>query len=148
MIGAGSQDIKFEATLDIKGEKIPPRNLRTTTSAINYDDKSSVRMSYDPDRYGYYMESTGGWLKFAGTVCDSFAEFHCLVATASNRGSISVYAVNANGRRFDLGTSPVPPTGGKRSFVNLSFELKKVRGIRDIYINLSDGLSLHSFKFI
>ncbi|MFC5531835.1 glycoside hydrolase family 3 protein [Cohnella yongneupensis] len=45
MVGSSSGDIRLERSLSVRGETIPPRDLRRVTRATNYDDYANVFIS-------------------------------------------------------------------------------------------------------
>ncbi|HIZ56899.1 MAG TPA: glycoside hydrolase family 3 C-terminal domain-containing protein [Firmicutes bacterium] len=144
MIGASSQDIRLEETLQISGERIPPRDLSVNTLAINYDQKYSVHLQWSPTQQQHYVVSEGwsGWIRFQDADLRNYTGIE--IAAAAPSGRVNVRITIEDGT--ELGTVSIPPAPGMDTFTAVSGVIKPVSGIHTLTLHCSDTVCLYSLK--
>jgi beta-glucosidase len=146
MVGASSSDIREQATLRVKGEVIPPRDLSQATRAENFDDYAGIELVDESKERGTSVEGDdGAWAKFAdaGLPAET-ATFTAEVAKASSgTGSIEVRLDSPTGPL--AGTATVDSTGDVYAYTTVSAALSGAEGNRDVYLVFDGEVRLASF---
>ncbi|MER5384732.1 glycoside hydrolase family 3 C-terminal domain-containing protein [Streptomyces sp. NPDC002688] len=146
LAGASAADIRSRATLRVRGETIPPRDLARTTRAENFDDYAGTRLVDESKARGTAVASTadGAWLKFADTEPGGGAtEFRARVAGAS--GTVEIRLGSPTGTL--LGTAHPDGTSSPYTYEKVTAALAKApKGHEDVYLVLSGGLRLSTFS--
>ena len=88
MAGASSEDIRLTKTIEISGEKIPPRELCKEISAKNYDGKYNTKMQYSKKLEQHYM--LGGELIYNNCVLGNADKIELVCGSRVNGGKITV----------------------------------------------------------
>lgn len=88
MAGASSEDIRLTKTIDVGGEKIPPRELCKGIPAKNYDGKYSTKMQYSKKLEMHYM--LGGGLIYNNCVLGDATNIEIVCGSRVNGGKITV----------------------------------------------------------
>lgn len=149
MLGASSADIRLTCSIRIKGEKIPPRNLRNTTKAIAYDECHGMEMLWAKSEQKHFMKLSGwgGNLRFNNVRLDKPTVIQARASAAfAQKGSISVRLDSPDGR--ELGKLEVPHTMALEDFVTVSAPLKKASGTHDIFLVVSGDTAIIDFKLV
>lgn len=88
MAGASSEDIRLTKTIDVSGEKIPPRELCNGILAKNYDGKYNTKMQYSKKLEQHYM--LGGGLIYNNCVLGSADRIELVCGSRVNAGKVTV----------------------------------------------------------
>ena len=148
MIGASSEDIRLRTTVAIKGEKIPPRELRLVTKSINYDEKKNALMLWSKDKEAHFMKLDGwyGYLLYKDVGCEKPSYFEVRAsAYEGTAGKISIHIDSPDGK--EIGSVEIPPSMSIDEFGTFSAKLSSVSGRHDIYLILGGGVSVLDFRF-
>ena len=88
MAGASSEDIRLTKTIEVSGEKIPPRDLCKGIFAKNYDGKYNTKMKYSKKLEQHYM--LGGGLIYNNCVLGDADSIEIVCGSRVNTGKITV----------------------------------------------------------
>lgn len=88
MAGASSDDIRLTKTIEVSGEKIPPRELCKSILAKNYDGKYNTKMKYSKKLEQHYM--LGGGLIYNKCVLGDADSIEIVCGSRVNTGKITV----------------------------------------------------------
>lgn len=88
MAGASSDDIRLTKTIEVSGEKIPPRELCKSILAKNYDGKYNTKMKYSKKLEQHYM--LGGGLIYSNCVLGDADSIEIVCGSRVNTGKITV----------------------------------------------------------
>lgn len=88
MAGASSDDIRLTKTIEVSGEKIPPRELYKGILAKNYDGKYNTKMKYSKKLEQHYM--LGGGLIYNNCVLGDADSIEIVCGSRVNTGKITV----------------------------------------------------------
>ncbi len=88
MAGASSEDIRLTKTIEVSGEKIPPRELCKGVLAKNYDGKYNTKMKYSKKLEMHYM--LGGGLIYNNCVLGNADSMEIVCGSRVNGGKITV----------------------------------------------------------
>ncbi|MEV4220125.1 glycoside hydrolase family 3 C-terminal domain-containing protein [Nonomuraea sp. NPDC049725] len=144
LVGSSSDRIRQRATLRVKGETIPPRDLSRTTRAMNFDDYSGVAFADENKVAGDVVAgSSGDWISFTDAVYGG--ALTAGVASVAG-GSIEVRRGSPAGAL--LATVTVPATGGVYAWGTATASLKTGKG--DLYLVFKGDIRLRdvTFKFV
>ncbi|MBC6461545.1 glycoside hydrolase family 3 protein, partial [Actinomadura sp. HBU206391] len=148
MIGASSADIRQRATLKVRGETIPPRDLGRDTRAANFDDQQGIELVDETKVRGDSIGRTdaGDWIKFADANLSRGAErFTARVAKASaGDTTIQIRLGGPSGRL--VGTVNVPSTGDPYAYRDVTTAITGASGRQDVYLVFGGDLRLSSFS--
>ncbi|GIE90626.1 glycoside hydrolase family 3 protein [Actinoplanes regularis] len=139
LVGSSSADLRQRASLPVRGETIPARDLSKTTRAETFDDYSGARLLDESKASGTVV--AGDWIAFEDA---ALRGGRTLTVRASGAGSVQVRVGSPTGRL--LGTATVGDTGGIYSYADVTAPLSAVSGRQDVYLVLSSGLRLASFS--
>jgi beta-glucosidase len=149
MAGSSSADTTAEATLQVNGEVIPPRNLAVPTRAENFDDYHGTQLVDQSKAAGTAVGATaaGQWIEFADAdLRDAPATFSAQVA----KGTPGIAQIQI---RLDnpvtgpvAGTATVTSTGDVYTYTTSTASLTGARGIHDVYLVFSGDLRIASFS--
>jgi beta-glucosidase len=130
LVGASSADIRARATVFVRGERIPPRDLSRRTPADAFDDYSGVSLVDRTKARGTAVESeaTGAWVQYADA---ALRRARTLRARVSGAGRIEVRLASPDGRL--LGVATAPGTGDRYSYVTVRAPLAGARGRHAVY---------------
>lgn len=146
LVGASCTDIRQRTTLRVRGETIPPRDLRKDTRAVDFDDYAQVELVDESKARGDAVGATGGWIKFADVDLRSGARsFTARVARAEpGSGSIEVRLDGPTGQL--AGTAPVPSTGDPYAYTTTTGALTGASGRHDVYLVFTGNLRISTFS--
>jgi beta-glucosidase len=136
MVGASSADIRSTAVVQVRGERIPDRDLSVTTEAEAFDDYAGVRLEDRSKERGTAVEAgpAGGWIAFHDVdLRDRPDTLTATVARAeTGTGTVQVRLGSPTGRL--VGTATVPSTGDVYAYTTVTAELDRVSGSHDVYL--------------
>ncbi|GAA2898671.1 beta-glucosidase [Actinoplanes cyaneus] len=139
LIGSSSADIRQRASLRVRSETIPARELSRTTRAETFDDYAGATLVDETKASGTAV--SGGRLTFKDA---ALRGGKTLTVRASGSGTVEARLGSPTGRL--LGTATVSDTGGIYSYSTVSAPLTPVTGRRDVVLVLGPGLRLASFS--
>jgi beta-glucosidase len=166
--GASSRDIRCEGKLHLAGETIPPRDMSLRTAAIDYDEKSAVKMRFSLERNAHYMAPAWGDPRLVFRNADisgattleisaSSSECPaCVIVETSRSGSVTRDSIEP--AFLKIAEAAVPATRGPESFVALRVPLSIDTiaaanagidfGDCTIRLTLKAGANILDFRFI
>ncbi|MEU8407421.1 glycoside hydrolase family 3 C-terminal domain-containing protein [Micromonospora sp. NPDC048842] len=148
MVGASVEDIRARATIRVRGETIPARDLSWPTRTENFDRYAGVRLVDETKPSGTAVGATaaGQWISFDGSTLRPGARtFTATVAKAgAGAGTVQIRLGSPTGRL--LGTATVPSTGDDYRYVSTSTELARAVGTHDVYLVFDSPLRLAEFS--
>jgi beta-glucosidase len=148
MVGSSAADIRQQAVMRVHGERIPARDLTSTTIAESFDDYSGVLLVDQSKAAGTSVGATGAgqWIKFAGTDLGEGAKaFTASVASAAaGTGSIEVHLDSPSGPL--VGTAQVPSTGDVYAYTTTTAALSGAGGTHDVYLVFNGDQRLATFS--
>ncbi|MEU8390974.1 glycoside hydrolase family 3 C-terminal domain-containing protein [Micromonospora sp. NPDC048843] len=148
MVGASVEDIRARATIRVRGETIPARDLSRPTRTENFDRYAGVRLVDETKPSGTAVGATaaGQWISFDGSTLRPGARtFTATVAKAgAGAGTVQIRLGSPTGRL--LGTATVPSTGDDYRYVSTSTELARAVGTHDVYLVFDSPLRLAEFS--
>jgi len=123
-------DIRQKAVVQVKGEKIPARNLSTTTQAQNFDAYQGVTLVDRSKESGTSVEANGAgsWIAFEDAdLGNRTRTFTASVAKAdAGDGTIQIRLDSPTGRL--VGTATVASTGDRYTYATVTAALDDGRG--------------------
>jgi beta-glucosidase len=145
-VGASSGDIRRHATLQVRSETIPARDLSKQTRAVDFDDYSAVQLVDESKARGDAVGgSAGSWVKFAAADLGSgTSRFTAQASKASaGDGSVQIRLDSPTGRV--VGTTTVASTGNVYTYAPVTAALTGARGRHDVYLVFGGDLRLSTF---
>ncbi|ROP35596.1 glycoside hydrolase family 3 protein [Saccharothrix texasensis] len=121
--------------LSVRGETIPPRDLRRVTQAQNFDDYSGVTLVDTTKERGTAVASTapGQWVSFEDV--DLGRSSRSLTARVANPDAPTTVEVRLGGPGGRLaGTLAVPTTADGHSWTAVTAPLRGATGRQDVYL--------------
>lgn len=148
MVGAASDDIRARATLQVDGEKIPPRDLRGMVRAVDFDDYAGVRLVDESKTRGDAVGLDGGdWLLFRDARLGAGARtFQAQVARAAAGNTTLQVRLDDPVTGPVIGTVQVPSTGGVYTYTTVRAAVTGAAGRRDVYLVPAGDLRLSRFS--
>ncbi|GAA3465648.1 glycoside hydrolase family 3 protein [Nonomuraea roseola] len=141
LVGGSSSAIRQRATLQVAGERIPPRELSKPTRAIDFDDYKGVRLvDLSKERGEAVGGSAGDWLAFKDSRLGS--AFTAQLASVTG-GSVEVRLGSPTGRL--LGTLEAPATGDVYTYATAMTPITPVRGVHDVYLVFTGDVRVGTF---
>jgi len=144
---ASSSDIRAEAEISVKGEKIPPRNLAKITRAIDYDAKNGVKIRYDKERQRHYVNTprnNEGVIEYYDCMLKGVSGIELAAAPDDGVGNIRVFA---NGKQICEVKVPASPSPAAFKKVRAGF--KPLSGkTGKLTLKLSSETNLLEFRLI
>jgi beta-glucosidase len=145
LAGGASDALPARATLRVRGERIPPRDLSRTTEAQNWDAQHATTLSDETKTHGTSVAAeAGGWLEFAGARLGRASRLTARVASAGGGEIVARLDDPAHGRV--LARVAVPATGGPYAWRDVSAPLARARGVHDVYLTFTAPLELSRFR--
>ncbi len=148
MIGRSAGDIVLEATLEVDGERIPPRTAAAPVRAVNYDNYEGVFVDECCEGGESVACSQGdGWIAFHDVEFGSKAEvFEARVSGSIKGGEIEVVLDKMDGTA--TAACRVLPTGGAQAWTTVSVPVEAVSGRRDLYLKLKGDVRISWFRIV
>ncbi|MEV6305922.1 glycoside hydrolase family 3 C-terminal domain-containing protein [Actinoplanes sp. NPDC051861] len=142
LLGASSADIRQRATLSVRGETIPARDLSRETRAETFDAYAGVKLLDESKARGTVVgaSAAGDWIAFKDAALRGGTTF---TARASGAGTVQVRLGSPTGRL--LGTATLADTGGVYAYATVTAPLARATGRQDVYLVPSPGLRLATF---
>ncbi|MBB2948692.1 beta-glucosidase [Actinoplanes lutulentus] len=142
LLGSSSSDIRQRATLAVRGETIPARDLTEETRAETFDVYTGVKLLDETKERGTVVGASraGDWIGFRDAALRGGTT---LTVRASGAGSVEVRLGSPSGRL--LGTATLSDTGGIYEYASTTAKLRLVSGRHDVYLVPSPGLRLATF---
>jgi beta-glucosidase len=142
LVGASSGDIRQRASVRVKGETIPPRDLGRPTRAVDFDDYAGVDLvDLSKERGDAVGASAGDWISFHDA-----ALRHARTFTARLAGGPGTVEVRLDGPAGPLaGTATFAGTADKYTYAPVSAALRGADGRRDVYLVVTGDLRIDSF---
>ena len=144
--GRSSENIAISTETFLTGDKRTPRNLYKKTLAVNYDDKNGVSIKTIPGSLKEYVKGTrlfGGEIIFYD--CD-FEGCEKIRIKASNDGMATRISFEVDGE--NVGNAELKPFVYWEEFKSYEIALeKKISGVHDLKIRISEHANLYSIKF-
>ncbi|NYI96254.1 glycoside hydrolase family 3 C-terminal domain-containing protein [Streptomonospora nanhaiensis] len=147
LIGSSSADIRRRTQIEVKGERIPPRDLTETTRAADFDRYSGIAIADETKADGMAVEgSAGDWIAFdAASLPSRLSGFTAQAARAQEGGAALEIRLGSPEGRL-LGTAEVPSTGGKYTYEEVTTALTRPgAGHGDVYLVFTGDLRLSEF---
>jgi len=150
MIGASSADIRLTGSIVVEGETVPPRDLRATTCAANYDDYAGVRIGEGPNGGDCVVvndAAAGGWIRFDD------AEFgggvSSIELTAAASGPEGGFELRLDGPDGPVAASGAVEgsDGARPAWRTIAVPVSGVAGRRSICLALRGPVRAASFRF-
>jgi beta-glucosidase len=143
LVGASSADLRQRASVRVKGETIPPRDLTRTTRAIDFDDYAGVELvDTSKERGDSVGATTGDWVSFADSALRHARTFSARVAGGA--GTIEVRLDSPTGPL--AGTASAAGTADKYTYATVSAPLRGANGRRDVYLVFTGDLRVDTFS--
>ncbi|MQA85321.1 MAG: carbohydrate-binding protein [Streptosporangiales bacterium] len=148
LVGASSADIRERTVLRVRGETIPPRDLRERTRAVDFDDYQGIELVDESKARGDAVgASAGGWIEFADADLRSGpATLTARTAKASAGDAAIEIRLDDPGNGPVLGTAQVASTGDRYTYATTTAQLEGVSGRRDVYLVFTGDLRLATFS--
>ncbi|WP_410770289.1 glycoside hydrolase family 3 C-terminal domain-containing protein [Fontibacillus sp. BL9] len=145
MAGASSANLPLSAALQVQGETIPPRDLKKSVKAINYDAYEGVLIG-ECHEGGSAAEVSGqsGWIAFEDAEFGEGASTVKLRAASRTAASAEIRLQSPDGPlagRIEL------EAGGAQEWRDYAAELSGVSGRQDVYVVLNGKASLSTVQF-
>jgi beta-glucosidase len=145
MAGASSADIRQHASLPVKGETIPARDLSRPTRAADFDDYKGVHLVDETKVRGDAVGAANGdWVRFTGVSLGSGATTFTARTAAAAAGTVEVRLDSPTGRL--IGTAQVAPTAGKYTYATSTAALHGAKGHHDVYLVFHGDLRVSTFS--
>ncbi|TDD70849.1 carbohydrate-binding protein [Actinomadura darangshiensis] len=145
LIGSSSTDIRRHATLNVRGERIPDRDLSKTTRAADFDDQNGIQLVDESKTKGDAVAgAAGSWLKFADADLGRSTGTITAKAAGTSAATVQVRLDGPNGPV--AGTLNVPPTGDKYTYKEITARLGNARGDHDVYLVFTGETRLSTFS--
>ena len=147
--GGSSADVKCSVRTFLLGEKHIIRDMTVKTLATDYDDKRSVEIRYTSDAKCEYVKGGG---RFGGSItfydC-SFDNADTVKFKASTNGNGSSIKFMINGEKGEeIASFELPEFVEPEKFLNFEVMLnRKITGVYDLVVMVSDNVNLFSIKF-
>ncbi|SDZ28792.1 beta-glucosidase [Micromonospora pattaloongensis] len=150
LIGASAADIRGRASLRVRGETIPPRDLSAApVAAMNFDDYSGVTLVDTTKAAGTAVAATaaGQWIEFADVAFppDTTA-ISARVATPGDSPARIELRLGHPTRGRSIGTIAVPATGDRYAWTTVSADLRRAAGRHDLYLVFTGAARLDTVR--
>lgn len=146
MAGPSSSQLPETAGLQVEGETIPPRTLRETARAVNYDDYQGVFLD-ECREGGESIRLTGetGWIAFHDVdLGDASVTFQARVSGHIKGGEIVITTGSPDGPV--AGSCKVLPTGGRQAWTTVQSELTGLAGRSDVFLIMQGEVQISWFR--
>jgi beta-glucosidase len=146
MIGASSGDIRATGQLRVRGETIPPRDLRRATRAESFDGDQGTTLLDEANAGGTSVAATaaGQWVRYTDADLHRPAVFTGRFANAGAASTVQVRLDDPVRGRL-LATVAVPTTGGVSAYTTVTAPLAEASGRHDVYLVFGGPVRLATF---
>jgi beta-glucosidase len=149
MAGSSSASTPAEATLQVNGEVIPPRNLSAPTRAEDFDSYQGAQLVDQSKAAGTAVAATsaGQWIEFADAdLRHAPATFTAQVAKGTAGTAQIQIRLDNPATGPVIGTATVTSTGDVYTYTTTTAQLTGASGIRDVYLVFTGDLRIANFK--
>ncbi|GGV06958.1 beta-glucosidase [Actinomadura cremea] len=144
LIGSSSADVRQRTKVNVRGERIPARDLSAPTRAADFDDHDGIVLADETKADGDVVEgSAGAWIEFADADLGKGAGTITARVAGAGAATIEVRLDAPDGRR--IGTLDVPSTGGVYDYADITADLSRTRGRHDVYLVFDGETRLSTF---
>ncbi|MEV4510654.1 glycoside hydrolase family 3 C-terminal domain-containing protein [Dactylosporangium sp. NPDC049525] len=147
LVGASSADIRATGQLRVRGETIPPRDLRRTTRAEHFDGNRGTTLLDEAKAGGTSVAATaaGQWVRY--TDADLGRGPAAFTGRFANAGAATTVQVRLDDpvRGPLLATLAVPPTGDGYAYTTVTAALARIPGRHDVYLVFGGPVRLATF---
>ncbi|MEO3829056.1 glycoside hydrolase family 3 C-terminal domain-containing protein [Actinomadura sp. B10D3] len=145
LIGSSSTDIRQRATLAVRGETIPDRDLAKPTRAADFDDQNGIELVDETKTAGDAVAgAAGSWLKFADADLGRSAGTVTARVAGTSATTVQVRLDRPDGPL--AGTLAVPSTGDTYAYKEITAQLSNARGNHDVYLVFTGETRLSTFS--
>ena len=147
--GSSSADIRCSIEIFLSGKKRCSRDISVKTLAIDYDDKRSVEIRYTSDAKHEYVIGSG---RFGGSItfydC-KFDDIKSIKFKASTNGNGSNIRFLIDGEKGnEIAACELPAFVEPEKFQLFETALnRKITGVHDLTVMVSNNVNLYSIKF-
>ncbi|MEN3358419.1 MAG: beta-glucosidase, partial [Mycobacteriales bacterium] len=148
MVGSSSADIRAHTTLQVRGERVPARNLSVATRAENFDSYQGATLAPETKLRGTSVAATAGnWIGFKGVDLRAGAvSITAQVARAAvGPASIQVRLDDPVHGRL-AGTLTVNSTGDVYTYTTAHAAIHGAWGMHDIYLVATGDVRVSTFS--
>ncbi|MET0237351.1 MAG: glycoside hydrolase family 3 C-terminal domain-containing protein [Kibdelosporangium sp.] len=146
LVGASASDIRQRASVQVQGERIPPRDLGRETRAIDFDDYAGVELVDESKVRGDAVGvSAGDWLRFSDVDLRA-RSFTAKTARAAAGPATVEIRLDDPARGRLIGTAQIPGTGDKYSYTTTSAALSGATGRHDVYLVFTSDARISTFS--
>jgi hypothetical protein len=140
-------DIRRTATLKVKGETIPPRDLRGPVAAWTFDEYAGTTLVDTTRTAGTAVAATaaGQWVGYSDVDLRGGPCRAALRVSADAPATVEVRLDHPT-RGRPLGTVTVPATGGRYAWTDVSAALRRVGGRHDVYLVFTAPVRLDTVR--
>lgn len=146
MAGSSSANLPLNASLEVAGEAIPPRNLKQAFKAVNYDDYEGVLIGECREGgSATEVKEQTGWIAFKDAEFGEGSSQLTLRVASQTAGEAEVRLQSPEGPlagRVEL------TAGGAQEWHNYTANLSGVSGRQDVYIILKGKAALSTLQFL
>lgn len=148
LIGRSAGDMVLDTSLEVAGERIPPRTVAAPVRAVNYDNYEGVFIDECREGGESIACSQGdGWIAFHDVEFGSKAEvFEARVSGSIKGGDIEIVLDQADGSAAAV--CRVLPTGGSQAWTTVSVPIEAAAGRRNLYLKLKGEVRLSWFRIV
>lgn len=147
--GSSSADVRCSVRIFLSGKKHSNRDMSIKTLAADYDEKRSVEIRYTSDARDEYVRGTG---RFGGSItfydCD-FNDVKAIRFKAATSGNSSDIRFLVDGEKGEeIASYTLPEFVEPEKFLSFETDLKKkINGVHNLTVMVSDNVNLYSIKF-
>ncbi|MEU7884536.1 glycoside hydrolase family 3 C-terminal domain-containing protein [Microbispora bryophytorum] len=143
LVGSSSANIRQRATINVKGENIPHRDLSKTTRAVDFDDYSGIHLVDETKVRGDAVAgANGGWIAFKDVQLRKPRTVTAGVA-ATGGGTIEVRLGSPTGAK--VAAIPVAATGGIYNWAAATAPVSGANGVKDVYLVFTGDVRIKDF---
>ncbi|MGN0587884.1 MAG: glycoside hydrolase family 3 C-terminal domain-containing protein, partial [Oscillospiraceae bacterium] len=148
MAGASSEDIRETVKIHIEGENVPPRNIRKTVKAINYDEKGTVKMLWSKNYSEHFIQSSGytPYLIYNNCNVDGASFLEIKASAWEKPEAVRVYADSVNST--PIAEISVPPTDGIDDFRTITVPITQLTNEHNIIFELGGSSAMLEFRIL
>jgi len=148
MVGPSSADIRERATVRVRGESIPPRDLARETRAVDFDDYQGIALVDESKAWGDAVGGAdGSWVRFSHVDLGHGAASWSGEVARAEAGDASIEVRLDDPAGPVVATATVPSTGDIYSYVTATAPVDDAhaRGCHDVYLVFRGALRLSTF---
>lgn len=147
--GGSSADVKCSVKIFLSGKKHCNRDMSVKTLAVDYDDKRSVEIRYTSDAKDEYVKGAGrfgGSITFYDCIFDDIKAIKFKASTSGNGSNIRFLIDGEKGE--EIASYELPAFVEPEKFQVFEAVLnKKITGVHNFTVMVSENVNLYSIKF-